>query len=58
MQSFKFWPVALLLVFVSVTASGCELIADIFQAGVWVGVILVIAVIAGIFFLFKMLVRR
>ncbi len=37
--------------------SGCELIVDIFQAGVWMGVILVIAVIAliiwGVVRLFK-----
>jgi hypothetical protein len=31
--------------------SSCELIGDIFKAGVWVGVIIVVAVIALIFWL-------
>ena len=31
--------------------SGCELLGDIFQAGVWVGVILVVGVIALIVWL-------
>jgi len=30
--------------------SGCEAIGDIFQAGVWVGVIIVVLVLAGIGF--------
>ena len=29
---------------------GCELIGDIFKAGMWVGVIIVVAIIAGILF--------
>lgn len=36
----------LLIVVLALGLSGCELIVDIFQAGVWMGVILVIAVIA------------
>lgn len=37
----------LLIAVVSVVAlSGCEIVGDIFQAGVWVGVLLVIGVIA------------
>ena len=31
--------------------TGCELIGDIFKAGVWTGVIIVLLVIAGIGFL-------
>jgi len=31
--------------------SGCEIVGDIFQAGVWVGVILVVGVIALIVWL-------
>jgi hypothetical protein len=34
-----------LLAIVALTTSGCELIGDIFQAGVWVGVIIVLAII-------------
>jgi uncharacterized membrane protein YkvI len=35
----------LLLLLSTVAMTGCELIGDIFQAGVWVGALLVIAVI-------------
>jgi uncharacterized membrane protein YkvI len=35
----------LLLLLSTVAVTGCELIGDIFQAGVWVGALLVIAVI-------------
>jgi uncharacterized membrane protein YkvI len=42
--------IAYLIAFVaSLFLSGCELIGDIFQAGVWVGVILVLAIIVLIF---------
>jgi len=34
--------------------SGCEFIGDIFKAGIWVGIILIIAVIAVIGFLIKL----
>lgn len=47
----------LLIMLLGLSLSGCELIVDIFQAGVWAGAILVIAVIAlvvwGIARLFK-----
>ncbi len=47
----------LLIVLLALGLSGCELIVDIFQAGVWMGVLLVIAVIAlivwGVVRLFK-----
>ena len=38
----------LLLVAAMFTLAGCEIAGDIFKAGVWVGALLVIAVIAGI----------
>ena len=31
--------------------AGCELIGDIFKAGVWTGVIIVVAVLVGVGFL-------
>lgn len=34
--------------------SGCEFIGDVFKTGVWVGVIIIIAVIALIAFIVKM----
>ena len=40
-----------LLVFISVLFSSCEAIADIFKAGVWVGVIIVVLVVGLIFWL-------
>ena len=36
-----------LVLFAALLSSGCELIGDIFQAGVWVGVIMV-AVVVGL----------
>jgi len=33
--------------------AGCELVGDIFQAGVWVGVILVIAIIGVALWMFS-----
>jgi hypothetical protein len=41
----SFFLFALLLVS-TLTLTGCEVIGDIFKAGVWVGVILVVAVVA------------
>ena len=38
------FPLALLLLF-TMTLAGCEIIGNIFEAGVWVGVILVVLVI-------------
>lgn len=38
------FPLALLLLF-TMTLAGCEIIGNIFEAGVWVGVILVLLVI-------------
>jgi len=33
---------------------GCEFIGDVFKAGIWVGIIIVIAVLAVIAFIIKM----
>jgi hypothetical protein len=41
----QFWRGFPLLLFFIVTLAGCEFIGDVFQAGVWVGVIGVFAVI-------------
>lgn len=38
----------------SLLFTGCEAIGDIFKAGIWVGIIIVIAVVAVIGFLIKM----
>ena len=44
-----------LLLFAMVPLSGCELIGDIFKAGVWVGVLIVVGIIALIVFLISKL---
>jgi len=33
------------------TLSGCQVIGDIFKAGVWSGVLLVVAIVGGVIFL-------
>ncbi len=38
---------------VSMMLTGCDTIGDIFKAGIWVGIIIVIAVIAVIAFIVK-----
>jgi uncharacterized membrane protein YcjF (UPF0283 family) len=43
--------VFLLLVIVSISLTSCELVGDIFKAGVWVGILAVAAVIGLIIFL-------
>jgi hypothetical protein len=40
-----------LLLLLSLTMGGCQAIADIFQAGFWVGVVVVVAVVALIGFI-------
>jgi hypothetical protein len=39
-----------LLVSLGITTAGCEVIGNIFQAGMWVGVIMVVLVIGAIAF--------
>ncbi len=43
-----------LLLLSSVSFAGCEFIGDVFKAGIWVGIIIVIAVIAVIAFIVRM----
>ena len=37
----------------AMTLSGCEMIGDILQAGIWMGIILVVFVIAIMFWLYR-----
>ena len=41
----------LLVVLLAVVTAGCELAGDIFQAGMWVGVILVVLAVGVVFWL-------
>jgi hypothetical protein len=45
------WFLAVVLLFSAVALSGCEVIGDIFKAGVWVGVLLVLGVIGIVIWL-------
>ena len=47
-----------LVVLAGITLAGCELAADIFQAGMAIGIFLVIAVVALLFFLVNKVRRR
>jgi uncharacterized membrane protein YkvI len=51
--SMRQFPILLIILIVSVLGfAGCELIGDIFKAGVWVGAILVIGIIGLIAWMF------
>ena len=39
------------MILLSITLAGCQIVGDIFKAGVWVGVILVLAVIGIVMWL-------
>lgn len=40
------WLQVLMLVLVSMTMAGCELAGNIFQAGMWVGAIMIVGLVA------------
>ncbi|SDL05812.1 hypothetical protein SAMN05421823_104261 [Catalinimonas alkaloidigena] len=54
MQKFIAYYLLILLVFV---ASSCEVVEGIFKAGVWVGVLLVVGIIALIIWVFSRFFR-
>jgi TRAP-type C4-dicarboxylate transport system permease large subunit len=39
------------LFFIIISLTGCELVGDIFKAGVWVGVLVVVAIVGLIIYL-------
>jgi hypothetical protein len=51
-------PFLVVLALIATTVSGCELIADIFRAGIWVGVIAVIVVVGLVLFVMRALTGR
>jgi hypothetical protein len=53
MNTYKFSLIIVLLVS-AIFIPGCDFIGDIFKAGIWVGIIIVIAIVAVIAFIFKM----
>lgn len=42
------------ILMIPVLITGCEFIEDVFKAGIWVGIIIIIAVIAVIAFIVKL----
>jgi len=51
-KSRLFYSAALLIALF--TLPGCEFIGDVFKAGIWVGIIIIIAIIAVIVFIVRM----
>jgi uncharacterized membrane protein YkvI len=49
--------IAVLLMMLATTFAGCEAIGDVFKAGMWIGVIVVVAVIALVLWLLKKMRR-
>lgn len=47
----------ILILLATLTMAGCEVIGNIFQAGIWVGVVLVVLILAGVAFLASKLRR-
>ncbi|WP_207495058.1 hypothetical protein [Aridibaculum aurantiacum] len=47
-----------ILVLASVFLSGCEVVGDIFKAGMWIGVIIVVIIIAVVLWLLRKIKGR
>ena len=44
----------LLLLLIPLTVNGCEFIGDVFKTGIWVGVIIILAIVAVVAFVIKL----
>lgn len=55
MKTFNGIKSLLLIVLMAFSLSSCELVGDILEVGIWLGIILVVAVIAIIYWIFKKL---
>jgi hypothetical protein len=51
MMKFNFKTTLFFLLSIAIVFSSCEAIAGIFKAGVWVGIIIVVVIIALVFWL-------
>jgi uncharacterized membrane protein YkvI len=49
--------IAVLLITVATTFAGCAVFGDVFKAGMWIGVIVVVAVIALVLWLLRKMRR-
>ena len=45
------WVQLLIIVLIAMTTAGCELAGNIFQAGMWVGAIMIVGIIAIVAFI-------
>jgi hypothetical protein len=52
MRQLQFFNIMAIIMLVA-SLSSCQVIGDIFRAGVWVGIIVVVLVIAAVFWLFR-----
>lgn len=53
MKKQSLYPVLAMLSVLLLGLSSCELIGDIFKAGMWVGIIIVVGIIALVLFLIR-----
>lgn len=53
MKKQSLYPVLAILSVLLLGLSSCELIGDIFKAGMWVGIIIVVGIIALVLFLIR-----
>jgi hypothetical protein len=51
MNKFNLKTILVPMLIIAITLSGCQAIADIFKAGVWVGIIIVVVIIVIVFWL-------
>lgn len=55
---FKTFYLSLILILVATMLNGCGVIGDIFEAGVWIGVIVTIAVVGLIVFIIVKIIQK
>jgi len=58
MDKFNVRTALVLMLVMAISLSSCEVIEGIFKAGVWVGVIIVVVIIALIFWLIRKVGRK
>ncbi|MCC9166439.1 hypothetical protein [Pontibacter harenae] len=57
MNNFRLY-LSMLFVLLAFTMSSCELVGDIFKAGMWTALIIIVIVVALIIWIFKKITRR
>jgi len=49
----KHFSIAILLFAISISLTSCEAIGDLIEFGVWIGVIIVVAILALVFWIYR-----